>query len=179
MIDSDGHALITGQTQSGKSTLARKLAAGALRRGFPIIVHDKFLNREWGQWGPNRKRVFVTRDDETFLRWVASSESAYVFLDEAPELVGRDKRGERFHWLATQGRHLGHRCHFIAQGPMQVHYAVRSNCIRLYTFRLYRSEAVKLYRDTGEPWNLRASELPRGHFFESAPFEPTVHRRVW
>jgi energy-coupling factor transporter ATP-binding protein EcfA2 len=175
MREHSGHILICGQTKSGKTTLARMLAAAHLRLARTVIVHD----RMWDDWGQGNPRAFVTMRDEVFLRWCWQARSAAIFLDEASELCSNDRRGEQFHWLATRGRHYGFVCHFIAQGALGVSHKIRGNCTEIYAFRLKRSEAMKLYRETGEEWALATADLPRGSFYHSAPFEPTRLGKVF
>jgi len=180
-----GHALLVGMTTSGKTICARRIAAAYLAKGISVLVHDKFA-ADWGQhryqWHPGgeiKPLCLVTEDDQEFLWWVANARGCAVFVDEAPELCSNTKRGEPFQKLATQGRHLGHRCHFIAQGPKQIAHQIRANCTDIFAFNLKAPEALKLYQETGEQWALDTRVLPKGYFYFAAPFEPTRLQRLF
>ena len=170
-----GHALICGQPASGKTTLATRLAAQHLRLGHTVIAHD----RMWAHWGQGNPIAFVTMRDDIFLRWCSRARSAAIFVDEASELCANDRRGGRFHWLGTRGRHYGFVCHFIAQAPLAVSHKVRANCTELFAFSLKRAEALKLYREIGEEWALRTADLKPGLFYHSSPFQPTTLNRLF
>ena len=123
--------------------------------------------------------IQVTDDDDEFLFWCRDAFRCAVFVDEAPELCRDDKRGREFHWLATQGRHWGHRCHFISQGQKGIAHQVRANCTDLYAFSLYPAEAAKLFQERGEAWTQKTATLPQGHFYYARPFAEPVLHRLW
>lgn len=172
------HALIVGQTMSGKSTLARRfLAAEYLRRGFGVLVHDLHVE-DWGQEAaPDRVRVYS--DDAAFLSAVWRSQRCAIFVDEASELCDSRRANKGFVSIATRGRHRGHVAHFIAQNLTAIHYQVRSQCTRIYAFRLTPAECAKIVRETGYEELSALDSLPAGSFFSVLPMQRPELRRIF
>lgn len=172
------HALIVGQTMSGKSTLARRfLAREYLRRGWGCIVHDVHLD-DWGQdEAPDRVRVFA--DDRAFLAAVWASQRCAIFVDEASELCDARRANRGFISIATRGRHRGHVAHFIAQNLTAIHYQVRSQCSRVMAFRLTPAESAKIVRETGYEELSNLHELPAGTFWSVLPMQRPQLSRIF
>ncbi len=132
------HTLILGQTESGKTIFANRLAAAYRAKGIPVLVLDAAHNN----WNAD----FQTADPAEFMEVTIKSRGAAVFIDEAGRAVS---------WLnkdmadvASMYRHLGHSGHFIAQRPTMVAPTVRYNCKRMVLFAVSKSDAT----DLGKEW---------------------------
>ena len=114
---------------SGKTTLARKLAALYTAAGRPVIVLDEMMD---AGWKTESGAVLVTDDTETFLQAFWDSRSCAAFIDEAGESVGRYDAAMAN--TATRGRHHGHICHYIVQRPTLINKTVVTQCTEAYIF---------------------------------------------
>lgn len=117
--------MILGQTLSGKSTLAKKLAREYKANGIGVIVLDPVGDPEW-------QADYSTPDPETFFDVYNKSRSCMAFIDESgdickdyPALITR---------TATRGRHRGHRNHYIAQRATLINPTIRDQCSELFLF---------------------------------------------
>lgn len=123
------HRLITGTTLSGKTTLARRLAALYTAAKRPVIVLDEMMD---SKWKTESGAVLLTDDSAEFLDSFWASRNCAAFIDEAGESVGRyDKAMSR---TATRGRHHGHICHYIVQRPSMIDKTVVTQCTEAYIF---------------------------------------------
>lgn len=167
------HCLILGMTQSGKTTLAKKLAHGYRARGISVIVLDPLGDPEW----PNDEEgTFQTRNRADFLRTVKASRQCAVFVDEAGESVGQ--YDDEMHWLATRGRHYGHQCHFLSQRGQQIAKTVRDQCSKMYLFCCSKTDG-KILADEWNQEELRnVNVLGRGEFFVVSRFDPMRKGKV-
>jgi hypothetical protein len=123
------HKLITGTTLSGKTTIARRLAALYTAAGRDVIVLDEMMDPKWIDESGAK---FLTDDPQEFLATFWASRNCAVFIDEAGEVVGRyDKAMAQ---TATRGRHWGHICHYIVQRPALLDKTVVTQCTEAYVF---------------------------------------------
>ena len=164
------HVLISGTTESGKSTLARQLAAIYSQQDIGVIVIDPINDPRWGA-------DFQTTDQAAFLQTAKNSWHCALFVDEGGEVIGR--YNDSMFWCATQARHRRHRSHFIVQRPALISPTVRTQCTRLVLFASARSDAKIL----AEEWNcdelLDAPNLQRGEFFDVSRFGKVERGRVF
>ena len=123
------HRLITGTTLSGKTTLARRLAALYTAQKRPVIVLDEMMDSKWVTEGG---AVLLTDDQDEFLEAFWASTSCAAFIDEAAESVG--KYDASMAKTATRGRHHGHICHYIVQRPALISKTVVTQCTEAYIF---------------------------------------------
>lgn len=166
------HALILGQTLSGKSTLAKRLASSYKSRGVSVIVHDPVGDPEW-------LADFRTANAEEFFRVYKDSRQCAVFFDEAGETC-TEYRSE-ITKTATRGRHRGHRNHYIAQRGTLILPTIRDQCSELFLFNTgmedskvhsaeWNAPEIKTdapFLETGEYFHKsRMSKLERGHLFK-------------
>ena len=162
------HSLILGMTESGKTSLAKALAAQYKKEGLGVLVLDPMHSPDWNA-------DFQTDDPNEFIRVFFASRSCMVFIDEAGESVGRfDKIMER---TATKGRHWGHSVHYIAQRGTLVNRTVRDQCKHLFLFCSALEDCKTLARDFNKPELLQAADFPPGQFFRAGRFQPaTIHK---
>ena len=156
------HVLILGMTESGKTTLAKKLCKDYQKRDIGCIVLDPLQDPGWSDT-PDSDLFFQTTDKDQFLASVKASQRCAVFIDESGESVGQ--YDTQMHWLATRGRHYGHNCHFLSQRGQQIAKTVRDQCGRLYLFCCSFTDGKILADEWNKPELRDASELPQGEFF--------------
>ena len=119
------HVMILGQTLSGKSILAKRLAASYKAKGIKVIVHDPIGDPEWNA-------DFQTANFDEFFNVYNNSRQCAVFYDEAGETC-RDYSKEMTR-TATRGRHRGHRNHYISQRATLILKTMRDQCTGLFLF---------------------------------------------
>lgn len=157
------HNLILGRTESGKTTLAKRLAQVYRSRGYKVIVLDALMDPHW-------PADFLTSDRETFSQVVQQSRRCFVFVDEAGEYIGRYET--EMHWLATRGRHFGHSTYFVCQRAMQIAKLVRDQCTSLFLFACSPSDAKLLADEFGAEALLQAPSLPQFSCVWARSFQP-------
>ena len=155
------HSLILGMTESGKTTLAKRLANAYRSRGFKIIVLDPLSDPEWCA-------DFRTDDVEQFLNTFWNSRKCMAFIDEAGESVGTyDKVMIK---TATKGRHWGHSVHFISQRGTQVARTVRDQCSHLFLFTTAMQDSKIHANEWNNPTLTQANLLQKGEYFHATRF---------
>jgi len=164
------HSLVLGMTESGKTTLAKKLSKEYQARGIGVIVLDPLQDPEWSD-KPDSDLFFQTTDKDEFLASVKASKRCAVFIDESGESVGQYDTA--MHWLATRGRHYGHNCHFLSQRGQQIAKTVRDQCGRLYLFTCSLTDAKILADEWNKPELREAHGLEQGQFFIVRRFSGT------
>lgn len=145
------HVLIVGQTESGKSTFARRMAQSFHQSGKPIAVYDP----TYGKW-PVTPFVKI----EPFIREVRKVQSAFLFVDEAAYAYGEE---EAPYWFATMSRHLGHSFVFITQRAAIIPRTVRDQCSRLVMFNSSLYDCEVLSEEWAAPL-LEAARYARGEY---------------
>ena len=155
------HSLILGMTESGKTTLAKALAAQYKQRGINVIVLDPMSDPEWNA-------DFQTSDPETFLKVVFSSQRCAVFIDEAGESAGQyDKPMIK---TATKGRHWGHNMHYISQRGTLIARTIRDQCSQLFLFTTALDDCKIHANEWNKPELRTANALPQGAYFYCTRF---------
>jgi len=125
------HSLILGMTESGKTTLAKRVCSGLTARGYSTIVLDPMHD----QW----ECGFSTDNADEFLEVFWDSKSCHVFIDESGDSVGRFNN--LMNQTATKGRHWGHSCYYITQRGAQISRTIRDQCSHLFLFATARPDA--------------------------------------
>jgi DNA helicase HerA-like ATPase len=152
------HLLIVGMTDSGKSTLAAQLSHSYKKAGIGVIVLDPMLDKRWAA-------DILTDDSNYFLQVMANSQTTNcaIFVDECGEMIGHYKK-EMF-FLATQGRHYGHNCHFVTQRAKQLSPTVRDQCNYLALFACSLDDGVEMSRNFNRPVLKDTNQLQKGEYF--------------
>ena len=158
------HALILGQTLSGKSTLAKRLAAGYRQQGVGVIVHDPVNDPEWDC-------DFRSSDFGEVLRVYKESRRCAVFFDEAGDTCS--DYAHQITRTATRGRHLGHRNHYIAQRGTLILRTIRDQCSTLFLF----SSGLEDCKIHAAEWNapeikIDGPDLRVGEYFYKQRMKP-------
>lgn len=155
------HTLICGVTESGKTTLAHKLADFDAREKKRVIVFDPVLTTtKFGEW-PDHAEIFT--DEQKFTRFLAKQGNAEtsVYIDEGGDIFSHSQPENR--WILTRGRHLGYQVTLICQRPKLVSPSVRHQTSRLFLFRLADSDLQAIAADYGHS-KLNKISLDQGDF---------------
>jgi len=155
------HSLILGMTESGKTTLAKRLSSAYRRAGVGVIVLDPLSDPEWNA-------THITHDPDNFLETFWNSRSCMVFIDESGDVVGRFD--EAMQKTATRGRHWGHSVHYITQRGAMISRTVRDQCSNLFLFNTALEDCKIHAREWNKPELLNASQLPRGAYYKTSRF---------
>ena len=127
------HSLIVGMSESGKTTLAKRMCQRTKASGRGTGVLDP-LHDNWDA-------DFQTDDPELFLQTFWQSRSCDFFIDEAGDSVGHyDKPMIQ---TATRGRHWGHNCYYITQRSQSLSPTVRAQCRYIFLFAMARQDCEK------------------------------------
>lgn len=161
------HSLILGMTESGKTTLAKRLCLQYRAAGVKTIILDPLNDPDW-RVGATDQMVFQTTDADAFLEVFWMSESCAAFIDEAGEAVGR--YNTVMQETATKGRHWGHNLHYITQGGSQLAPIVRNQCSHLFLFATALSDCKKHADEWNRPELLEASRFKAGEYFHATRF---------
>lgn len=164
------HGLILGMTMSGKTTLAKQLAAQYRAKGVKVGVLDPLCDPGWNA-------DFRTSDVDEFLKMYWQSRQCAWFIDEAGESVGQ------FDTLmtktATRGRHWGHRNHYLSQRGAQLAKTVRDQCSFLFLFTTSLDDS-KIHANEWNKDELKtANALPQGHYFYTGRYTPLARGNLW
>lgn len=164
------HSLILGMTESGKTTLAKQLAAYYKSQGIGVLVLDPLADPQW-------QADYRTSDVSEFLDMFWKSRRCAVFIDEAGEAVGQFDKV--MHKTATKGRHWGHSCHYISQRGTMIARTVRDQCSHLFLF----TTALEDSKIHAAEWNsaeLRdATKLPQGSYYHTTRFGACVREELF
>ena len=162
-----GHCIIIGQTESGKSTLATKLAEWYHRHGVGVAVLDPMKDPRW-------PADYITDDADAFLAFVRDPEQCLqcaLFVDESGESI--DKFNKDFNWLTCRSRHHGHICHLITHRAQDINPSTRAQATTLYIFNVNSEDAKQYARDFNCPMiAVEAPYLPQGTCIKVERFKP-------
>lgn len=157
-------------TESGKTTLAKKLSSEAKKHNLGVLVLDPLNDPGW-------VADYQTTDKMQFMHAVKNSRSCAVFIDESGEAVGRYQ--DEMFWLGTRARHYGHSCHFLAQRAQQVAKTVRDQCSRLFLFNCSFDDSKELANEWNKPELRDAYTLRQGEFFACGRFTPVTRQKLF
>ena len=149
------HTLIVGITESGKTTILKRLVEKHLKN-FEVIV----LTSIFDAW-PQGSHVFD--DPDKFLQTFWASKKCIAIIDEGSVTIGR--YNEAMEKTATQGRHWGHSCYFAVQRASQISPNIRAMCSQLFCFSQGQKDSDILSEEFNQPLLQNASSLKKGEFF--------------
>lgn len=165
------HVLILGITDTGKTTLAFKLAASYKRKGNLILVLDPDKRKEWNA-------DFITDDPEIFLKYCKANTNCALFIDESGLTVGRYSGAMQ--WLATNSRKWGHKAHFITQRATQLDTNVRSQCTALFLFKQSPQDSKVLAQEFVCDEFRLAHKLKKGEYLVKAGIDEEIKKsKAW
>ena len=150
------HVMILGQTMSGKTTLAKKLAKSYFENGIGVLVYDPFQS----DWICN----YISSNPSEFFNTYSQSDFCAVFIDESGDLC--NTHPNFMIRTATRGRHRGHRNHYVAQRGVLIKRTIRDQCNMLFLF----NTALEDSKTHSNEWNdleikNSAPFLKKGEFF--------------
>ncbi len=162
------HGLVTGTTQSGKTTYVIFLCYILKKLGFVIIWFTSIPDARLRELTP-----YVTHSKDELLKWFWTFRRCIVVFDEGTDTVGRfDKEIEK---TATQGRHKHptlpggeHSCIYIGQAAQQINPTIRGQCAWTVAFLQGSASCEILVADFVCPGLRAAGSLGR---FEYLRFE--------
>jgi len=161
-----GHCIIIGQTESGKTTLAKSLAGWYKRHGVGIVVLDPMLDPGWNaDW--------ITDNPDKFLAFVRDPDQCLqcaLFIDESSESI--NKYDKEFNWITCRSRHHGHVAHLISQRAQDINPSTRAQATTLYIFNVNPVDAKQYALDFNAPAALDAPNLPQGTCIKIERFKP-------
>lgn len=165
LVDVRAHALYTGVTLSGKTTLARHHAQLLIDADYDVVVYDPVgtltINGSW----PPKCAVF---DDPTkFLDWLENYRAendrpTFVVVDESADIFGH--ANVEAHWIPRRVRHQNVYLRLIAQRPKMLPPNVRSQCAYTYMFRLADDDLRVVLADAGHNKSVVEKQLDTGDF---------------
>jgi len=153
------HSLIVGMSESGKTTLAKKIATQLYSKEYPVMVLDILGSK----WDCN----FNTTNIDEFMAYVQTVQNCYIFIDEAGEVGKLDKE---FYWLATRSRHYGHSVFFITHRSVQLKPVIRAQCQQLFLFCSSKKDCQILYEDFNHEQILEGNNLRQGKYLHAKRF---------
>lgn len=164
------HSLILGQTESGKTLLAKMLAKQYKKAGKTVIVLDPMLDNEWGA-------DVVTDNPDELMRTLERTKNVYVFVDESGQVFA-EGNDESFNWLGTRSRHYGHSVHFVGQRIVQMPKTMREQANKLFLFTNGAMDG-KIH---AEEWNkeelAKCNMLPQFHFMTCTRFSDVTTYKI-
>lgn len=164
------HVLVIGMTESGKTTLGKRLAAKYRAAGRKILVLDPIKDPGW-------KADYITDDPLEYWEVFRRSQRCACFLDEAGETCGHwDKTMIR---TATRGRHFGHNCHYLVQRGTMISPHIRGQCSNLALFASPGKDSQLWAAEWNKPQLANASELPKGHYYWCGRFGEVKRGRLF
>lgn len=160
------HTLITGITESGKTTMLLYLLAGLRAKGFPTMALTAEPNDV-----PRLKRVcdFVTMDKDQFLRvfFAPKTWGVAAAVDEGADTIGRYDKEMRA--MATRGRHRA-MCFFSTQRATDINRTIRTQCRHVITFAQDGKDAELLASEYRHPPLRDAATLKQFEYMKASRF---------
>lgn len=164
------HSLIVGMTESGKTTLAKRLSHSLHAQGKNVIVLDPLNDPEWGGG-------FRTSDPNQFLECYWANKQLYAFIDESGDVVGQyDVLMQK---TATRGRHWGHSNFYLTQRGAMLSPTVRGQCRHLFMFTSPLDDCKLYAKEFNKPELIQGANLPQGHYFHVARFGALERGQLW
>ena len=168
------HSLIIGTTESGKTTLARRLASYYKSHGWGVLVLDKYPRpRKW-------LADYVATDPSIFNHVVKRSRRCMVFVDDAVNFAGQFD--DEIHWIATEGRKRGHSTHWISTRLQDIATNIRDNCTAACLFSMPLPKVKVICEDFNqlEAYRYVADHgLDRGQYIHLTRFKAWQVNNLW
>lgn len=163
------HTLIIGQTNSGKSTLAKILTHEYEKREIETMLFDPYLDDGWATHDSNRYA-----DEIEFLNALAKTKNKAVFIDESPVLY--DKYKDVMNGFLMRGRHQGLKFFLIAQRYKNIPPNSRGNAKFVYSFMQNPMDTKMIQEDYVKVGDL--SQLKQFEYYHFTQFECTEKKKL-
>ena len=154
------HSLILGSTESGKTTLARKIARKLSESGHEILVLDPIFSGDAETW--STRDVYTS--PENFLPVFWNTHNRFVFIDESDSVMRRAINLELVQ-TGMRGRHNGHSVTYITHFRTDLLPALRSQCSQLFLFSTGSDDAYALAQEWRCSELEKAPDLAQGQFY--------------
>lgn len=166
------HSLITGTTESGKTSCAKVLGFNYKRLGIRRIILDPLNDPKW-DCGPTDLQT--TNPDE-FMQVAKANKQCALFVDESAKAIGKyDTEKE---WITTMSRHWGHKAHLICQRPTQLNLTSRSQCSIAWIFWIGPDDAKTLSQEFKGLDPDMISNLGKLEFIKATRFDGAAKYRI-
>ena len=157
------HYLITGMTESGKTTLACSQSHELRKLRKVVCVLDMFEDERWSA-------DYIATSLTPFRRHTCISTREYLFIEEAGSL---GKFNDYIEWLLVRGRHLGHSVTLSCQDLTQVSPIMRNQASICYMFATDERSVDLIGRTFNKRQELEGMPpLARGEFLRISRFAP-------
>jgi hypothetical protein len=149
------HKLVLGFGGYGKSTLLRTMIRNAQAQGRDALILDPNLD-DWGVSPDN-----VTVDADEFMWRAKRSRNALLIVDEAGEMLNRDRS---YRWIITRSRHNGHLAVLSSHMATDIIPVMRRMPQELFIFQQDIDSAAEIARERGDPLFLQCPKLGIGQY---------------
>lgn len=163
LVDEPAHWLYTGTSLTGKTTLARWHARILSRAKYHVVVYDPVgTPTKGGDWPEDAQRFDDRAKFIAFCERVSflPEHPAFVFVDEAADVYSLAT--PETHWMLRRGRHRHMYMRVISQRPKMLAPNVRSQCTRVFMFRLAADDAREVCADVGHGRDVYSIQLDTG-----------------
>lgn len=151
-------ALIAGQSEFGKTSLARSFVKPLYRAGYVPCVIDP-MDNDWP--GPHQRFYDISQ----LLDFAKANYALAIFIDECPDpdIIGPyPVLGQK--WFGMQSRHNFHCMHFLGVRTKEINKSIRDQCNQLYLFNVDVDDARDLYLRWNDKIILKAHDLKPYHY---------------
>ncbi len=125
---SSPHSLIIGVTNSGKSTLAKKISQIFFSKGINVFIFDPYASSNWS----SQSRDFKFSKPDNFIGKINQLKRGVLIIDEAPLLF--DDYKNEMNGLMMRGRQQGLKIFLLAQRYKNLPPNSRGNANLVYAF---------------------------------------------
>lgn len=167
------HTLVIGVTESGKTTLARKLVSTHNAKNIPALVFDPIGDPNW----PDHDFNFITSDQNEYLARFWVSRSCLAIIDEGSETIARGNTEMKK--CLTKGRHAGHSVMILSQRGQDIDKTARDQCTQIALFRVSFDDARVFSNEFCHNDLKLASGLKKGEYFWANNFGFCEKRRIF
>lgn len=166
------HVGIFGPTRSGKTTLARSLAAEYRAQGRAVLVCDP-LGIAWPA------ATWQTTSPSALMAKAQASRNCCLFIEEASLSIARDRSLSWFFVAAGNPAAGGHVTHIIGQDGASLLPAMRQQLATVYLFRCHPDFAGTWARQFAQPEvESLAPTLEKFEFLQVRAFESARRLRL-
>ena len=163
------HIVIVGLSETGKSSLAKQLAARVKAGGqHGVLVCDPMQSRDW-------VCDFQTADLNEFAAVYQDSRLCYAFVDECFMLNSVEEKNI-LQRMNAMGRHYGNRNIMIGQRFTAMPKTARELASRKLIFRQSPEDAKEIYRSYSHELVKDLPNLQQGEYLDLTTFNCTLRK---
>jgi len=171
------HTLVTGKTDSGKSSIMRMLLPTIRRNYAGVLILDFKTDPKWNDCGGPVD--LLTDDRDAFMSAVETTEDHLLIIDEGKKTIGR--YAEEMEDIATMYRELGHSAYFLSQRGAQINKTIREQCSNAFVLNQGDDDAKELAKNFPrlKPLIKDVPLLRQGEYIFLPSFGDPVRGRAW